>query len=143
MPVSTDPKTNNNPPPELAHSTGSEPALPKVSKGQTRSRQWHYAINTSASLSTGLADLTAHIRPEDTFSPLQLLLVPVLVKAAVSCERGKFDGMAAPVSADLPAERWEAIYRIIREGLGRQKPIRKHELRIYRSRYGRGGWERI
>jgi len=74
---------------------------------------------------------------------MQLLLAPVLLNEAVMCERERWDGMAAPVKPDIPLERWEAIYQMIRGGLGRQVPIPKHKLRIYRSRTGRGGWERI
>jgi len=60
----------------------------------------------------------SYIRPEDTFSPMQLLLAPVLVNEGILCEKGRWDGMAAPVKPDIPLERWEAIYRIIRGGLG-------------------------
>ena len=75
-----------------------------------------------------------------------LLLQPILERDSdkvLNCEGERWDGAATPVKESCPAERWEAIYHIIRNGTGNQPGIAKHELRIYESKTGKGGWKRV
>ncbi len=92
-----------------------------------------YAVN--------LGDLTTFTRPDDILNPYMMLLQPVLTREIVNCEREHFDGMA--VLVDATEERFEAILKIIREGLGKIKAVPKHKLRIYVSKTGKGGWKRV
>lgn len=93
-----------------------------------------YAIN--------IADLSRLI-PFDAppFHPYRLLIIPLLGREIVDCEKNRLDGAGVRVKSDDPA-RWEAVYRIIREGLGTLPPVQKHQLRIYQSQTGRY-WRRI
>lgn len=84
-----------------------------------------YAVN--------LSDLTAYASD----MPVMLLLKPVLGEQYIICEPDQRDGIALPVRDDLQEGRFEAIHKFIR------KRLRSHELRIYRSKTGSGGWERI
>ena len=97
-----------------------------------------YAVN--------LADLTKYA-PRDgglALDPINLLLLPVLNRhETVLTEGNKWDGVAVRVQDNIPQERWDAIYQIIRAGAGRHAPIPKYALRIYESRTGTGGWKRI
>ncbi len=95
----------------------------------------HIAIN--------ICDLTTFINPDGQLSFLQTLLGPVLTRETVEVEKGRIDGDAALIKEDILPERWDAIYTIIRDGVGEREPIHKNKLRIYQSRTGKGGWKRI
>ncbi len=97
----------------------------------------HYAINLSDLI--GLIPRNAH----PLLNPYCLLIQPILAAEIVHCEGRRMDGGAVRVKSDLDPERWEAIYTLIRQGAGKMKPISRHQLRIYRSLTGHGGWRRI
>lgn len=97
-----------------------------------------YAVN--------IADLMSFRKPDALPEGPLLLLQPVLERdpdKVVNAEHNKWDGMASPVKEDCPPERWDAIYQIIRHGINGHPGIPKHKLRIYQSKTGKGGWERI
>jgi len=91
-----------------------------------------YAVN--------IADLLQYSRPDAIPEPPLLLLQPVLERdpdKVILAEGERWDGMASPVKEDCTPERWDAIYQIIRTR------IPKNKLRIYKSKTGKGSWERI
>ena len=69
-----------------------------------------------------------------------LLLQPLLTKESVNVDKTKVDGEATPLVED--DERVGAVVYMLRNGLGQIKPIRKGDLRIYRSVTGRGELEK-
>jgi hypothetical protein len=72
--------------------------------------------------------------------PVNMLLVPMLTEETVNCEPGENDGSAVLVSYQV-AERWDALFYVIRRGSGRYKGVRSDYLRMYRKT-GKG-WKRI
>ena len=90
-----------------------------------------YAVN--------LGDLMSY---REGITPVWLLLQPVLTDHIRQCEGNRrVDGTGALL--DVDAERWAAIYQILRQGCGQIKPIPKYQLRLYESKTGEGGWKRI
>ena len=84
----------------------------------------YYAIN--------VADLTAH---KDDFI-LQMLVGNYADRHnTVEAEPGQFAGVAVPLTCG--DEQAAAIARVIR------KHYKKHQLRVYESKTGKGGWRRI
>ena len=82
-----------------------------------------------------LCDLTKYTDDRaGLFNPVMLLLRPILTQQVVECEGKHIDGAALVVQADIEDERWEAIKSILRDGIGRLKPIPKYALRIYETR---------
>jgi len=97
-----------------------------------------YAVN--------LADLTRFVGPDGQgrFNPPWLLLNRILDPAEViCCEREQWDGMAVRVKSTIPFQQWQAVYTILRLGVGRWPPLPRHQLRIYHSITGHGGWSRV
>ena len=95
-----------------------------------------YAVN--------IADLLIYAPPNANTLPIGplLLLQPVLEHEpdkVIMAEYSRLDGMASLIKEDCTQERWTAIYEVIRK----QMNIPKHKLRIYKSKSGKGGWERI
>jgi len=97
-----------------------------------------YAIN--------IADLLQYSNHDALPVGPLLLLHPVLERdkdKIIMCEAGRWDGMANLVKENCTIKRWDAIYQIIRKGVNGSPGIPKHKLRIYRSKTGKGSWERI
>ena len=94
-------------------------------------------------IAINICDLSTFTNPDGKLSFLQILLSPVMTRDVVKCEKGRIDGDALLVREDVSQERWDAIYSIIRDGLGKREPIHKNKLRIYESKTGQGGWKRI
>ena len=92
-----------------------------------------YAVN--------VADLTVLAQAQHPV--LEWMLRPILTRETQMCETKRVDSIAALVSSDVPIEQWDAMFQIIRDGLGQWQGLRKHELRIYQSKTGNGGWKRI
>ena len=95
-----------------------------------------YAVN--------IADLLIYDPPNLNTLPVGplLLLQPVLESdrdKVIMAEYQRWDGMAVLISEDCTQERWDAIYEVVRK----QMNIPKYKLRIYKSKTGKGGWERI
>lgn len=82
-----------------------------------------YAVN--------VADLTKY---EDHLV-LRMTLFPQLTKNTATCEPGRIDGDG--VLSSTPDEQAGALIKVIR------MRIKKHELRCYYSKTGKGGWERV
>lgn len=96
----------------------------------------HYVVN--------LGDLATYgIRGE--LNSVRLLLVPHLLKETVRCEGKRWDGDSAIVRRNTEQEQWDAIVKILREGVpgGNLDAIPKYKLRIYESKTGKGSWKRI
>ena len=72
--------------------------------------------------------------------PVNMLLVPMLTDRTVNCEPGENDGGAVLVSHQA-ADRWDALFYVIRKGSGRYRGVRSDTLRIYRKT--EKGWKRI
>jgi hypothetical protein len=70
------------------------------------------------------------------------MVAPVLARDTVEVERGRVDGTGVLVN-DIPATQWDAIVKVLRDGLGRFPGYHKNLLRIYESKTGTGGWRRI
>jgi len=66
---------------------------------------------------------------------LRLLLEPIVERRVIECECQRSDGMALPLLCD--ETRANAIVTLIR------RRFHRNEFRIYQSKTGRGGWERI
>ena len=87
-----------------------------------------YAVNAG--------DLFRFIPSDGTLNPYMLLLQPLLTKESVNVDKTKVDGEAILLVED--DERIGAVVYMLRNGLGQIKPIRKGDLRIYRSVTGKG-----
>lgn len=99
---------------------------------------YEYAIN--------IADLHEQVERERAggcFSPLALLLGPLLTGEVVECEPGRLDGAGLRVRRELAPERWAAALSIVRRGLGQRPGIPRHRLRIYRRAGRSGHWRRL
>lgn len=67
---------------------------------------------------------------------ISILLHPVTdARETVECEKGRTDGTGICLECD--DERAAAIVEIAR------KKYKRHELRFYRSKTGKGGWKRV
>ena len=97
-------------------------------------RKTQYAVN--------IGDLTKSDHREP-FGAVMIMLQPVIdpCHTVVQCEPGRVDGAAVLIAESTDPERWAAIVNIIRNGLGRMKPIPPYALRIYEGS-GRT-WKRI
>lgn len=82
-----------------------------------------YAVN--------VADLTKY----KDHPVLRMTLLPQLTKNQVYCEPGRLDG--GGILFSTPDEQAGAMIEVIR------KRIKKHELRCYYSKTGKGGWARV
>ena len=71
------------------------------------------------------------------FSPECLLLGPLLTQESVQCVKNRPDEDAILVKEDITPERWDAVVILLR----RKHHRNKH--RLYQSKTGRGGWERV
>ena len=93
-----------------------------------------------------IADLTGWAQEEERRGcsvPL-LLLRPILLDEVIHCEGERWDGDSLLVDPDIDPGRWDAIYTLIRDGLGRRKGIHKHLLRIYEAKNKENKhWKRI
>ncbi len=76
---------------------------------------------------------------KDPLSGPALLLQPNLVREVVQCVKDRMDEDAVLVRPDMPAEQWAAMVKIIRESWG----MHRNKYRLYQSRTGKGGWERL
>ncbi len=72
-------------------------------------------------------------------SPEWLLLSGIITLEIVACERLRPDGDSLLVEASVDQQRWAAIVEILRGKLGHHKNKR----RLYQSKTGNGGWQRI
>lgn len=82
-----------------------------------------YAVN--------VADLTKY----KDHPVLRMTLLPQLTKNTAHCEPGRLDGDGTLFST--PDEQAGALIAVIR------LKIKRHELRCYYSKTGKGGWERV
>ena len=89
-------------------------------------------------LAVNLSDLATFAGQTNT--PM-MLLQPVLTQEQVDAEPEQLDGAALLLAVDSQSGRWEAIYDILRNGLGKQPGTPKHVLRLYERTGSR--WTRI
>lgn len=66
---------------------------------------------------------------------LKMTFFPQLTRTTVDCEPGRFDGKGVLFSTS--DEQASAMIQVIRV------KIKKHELRCYYSKTGKGGWARV
>ena len=79
-------------------------------------------------LAVNLSDLAGFLDGPNT---VMMLLQPVLTQDQVDAEPEQFDGTALLLALDSQTGRWEAIYDILRNGLGKKPGVPKHTLRRY------------
>lgn len=84
----------------------------------------YYAMN--------VADAATFVQQEPAI--FAMLVAPRLTKQIVDAEPGRFDGMATLFTDEPGTEAFIKVLRIRKS---------KSALRIYRSKTGRGGWERV
>ncbi len=89
--------------------------------------------------SINVADLTN--LAQDWPIIMDFMLAPFITWDIVTAEKGQVDGIAVLVQ-DIPGDQWDAIFQILREGMGAFPGYKRNLLRIYESRTGRG-WKRI
>ncbi len=71
------------------------------------------------------------------------MVAPVLTRETVEVERGRVDGVGVLVQDTVPDSRREALFSVLRDGLGAFPGYPRNLLRIYQSATGHGGWKRI
>lgn len=87
-----------------------------------------------------IGDLTKYVDRSGGFSPVLLLLRPILTEQTVSCEGDRWDGTGVLVRADVPDEQWQAVKKVLRE----LKKIPKYALRMYETgKITNKTWKRV
>lgn len=93
-----------------------------------------------------VADLHTYVNDHEYKIMVQCMIYPVLDRDPGSTffvDARRIDENGILVKEDITEERMGAIVQLVREGLGQRKGLAKHQLRIYQSKTGRGGWKRI
>jgi hypothetical protein len=79
--------------------------------------------------SINLADLTTLKR--DYPIVCDCMVMPILTQETVDHDKKRFDEIAVIVKPEIDRERWEAIVKIMRDGMGRFPGYHKNLFRMY------------